>query len=99
MDALLVAAAEALSRGDPLHALKHVALRADAPALALRATAMAQLGEYKRAKELFVRASRAFAPGQAMERARCTVALAEVALAARELTQADSGLVRAIDVL
>lgn len=99
MDALLVAAAEALSRGDPLYALKHVALRQDAQALALRATAMAQLGEYKIAKQLFLRAARNFAPGEAVARARCTVALAEIALATRELTRADSGLVRAIAVL
>lgn len=99
MDSLLAAAADALSRGDPLFALKRIALREDAGALALRATAMAQLGDYRIARQLFLRASRSFGPNHPAARARCTVALAEVALAARELGQADSGLVRALEVL
>jgi hypothetical protein len=36
MDALITAAARALAAGDPLGALNRVALRDDAPALALR---------------------------------------------------------------
>lgn len=99
MDTGIAAAALALSRGDPLQALKHVALREDAQALALRATALAQLGEYKPAKELFKRAARGFSQSHAVARARCVVALAEVALASRELNVADAGLGRAIDVL
>ncbi len=45
MDSLITAAARALAAGDPLGALKRVALREDPPALALRGIAMAQLGE------------------------------------------------------
>jgi len=50
MDSLITAAARALSAGDPLGALKRVALRDDPPALALRGIAMAQLGDFPRAK-------------------------------------------------
>jgi DNA-binding transcriptional ArsR family regulator len=85
MDSLITAAARALSAGDPLGALKRVALRDDAPALALRGIAMAQLGDFVRAKELLRRASRAFGPKEAVARARCIVAEAEIALASREL--------------
>src|SRR5437762_3388759 len=45
MDSLITAAALALAAGDPLAALTRVALREDAPALALRGIAMAQLGD------------------------------------------------------
>jgi hypothetical protein len=65
--------------------LKRVALRDDAPALALRGIAMAQLGDFTRAKELLRRAARAFGPKEAVSRARCIVAEAEVALASRDL--------------
>ncbi len=85
MDSLITAAARALAAGDPLGALKRVALRDDAPALALRGIAMAQLGELARAKALLRGASRAFGPREAVARARCTVAEAEVALASRDL--------------
>jgi hypothetical protein len=85
MDSLLTAAARALAAGDPLGALKRVALRDDAPALALRGIAMAQLGDFMRAKALLRHAARAFGPKEAVARARCVVAEAEVALAAREL--------------
>lgn len=85
MDSLITAAARALAAGDPLGALKRVALRDDAPALALRGIAMAQLGELVRAKELLRKAARAFGPREAVARARCVVAEAEVALAARDL--------------
>ncbi len=54
MDSLITAAAQALATGDPLGALKRVALRDDAPALALRGIAMAQLGEYPRARASWV---------------------------------------------
>jgi hypothetical protein len=85
MDSLLAAAARALARGDPLGALRRVALRSDAHALALRGIAMAQLGDLGRARELLVRAERAFGRREAVARARCVVARFEVALAAREL--------------
>jgi tetratricopeptide (TPR) repeat protein len=85
MDSLITAAAQALAMGDPLGALKRVALRDDAPALALRGIAMAQLGDFERAKLLLKRAARAFGAREAMARARCVVAEAEVALASREL--------------
>ncbi|MGE4252531.1 MAG: helix-turn-helix domain-containing protein [Parvibaculaceae bacterium] len=85
MDSLITAAAQALATGDALGALKRVALREDAPALALRGIAMAQLGDLDRAKLLLKRAARAFGPKEAVARARCIVAEAEVALAARDL--------------
>src|SRR5262245_62541462 len=85
MDSLITAAARALAAGDPLGALKRVALRDDPPALALRGIAMAQLGEFARARELVRRAGRAFGSKEAVARARCAVAEAEIALASREL--------------
>jgi hypothetical protein len=85
MDSLITAAARALAAGDPLGALNRVALRDDAPALALRGIAMAQLGDLVRAKALLRRATRAFGPKEAVARARCVVAEAEIALAARDL--------------
>ncbi|HKS72447.1 MAG TPA: hypothetical protein VJQ82_04570, partial [Terriglobales bacterium] len=85
MDSLITAAGRALAAGDPLGALKRVALRDDAPALALRGIAMAQLGEFARAKALLRKASRAFTQKEAAARARCIVAEAEIALASREL--------------
>jgi hypothetical protein len=85
MDSLITAAARALAAGDPLGALNRVALRDDASALALRGIAMAQLGELGRAKALLRGAARAFDPKEAVARARCVVAEAEVALAARDL--------------
>src|SRR6187397_2083941 len=85
MDSLITAAARALGAGDPLGALKRVALRDDPPALALRGIAMAQLGEHPRARELLRRAARGFGTHEEMARARCVVAEAEVALAMRDL--------------
>src|ERR671914_719707 len=85
MDSLITAAARALAIGDPLGALKRVALRDDAPALALRGIAMAQLGEFGRAKALLRRAARAFGSKEAVARARCVVAEAEIALVSRDL--------------
>jgi hypothetical protein len=85
MDSLITAAARALAAGDPLGALKRVALRDDASALALRGIAMAQLGDLVRAKVLLRRAARAFGPKEAVARARCVVAEAEIALASRDL--------------
>jgi hypothetical protein len=85
MDSLITAAGRALAAGDALGALKLVALRDDAPALALRGIAMAQLGDLARAKALLRSAARAFGPKEARSRARCVVAEAEVALASRDL--------------
>ena len=86
MDALIAAAARALSAGDPLTALKSVALRDDAPALALRGIAMAQLGDLARARVLMRGAARAFGPRDSLARARCVLAEAEIALASRDLS-------------
>jgi hypothetical protein len=86
VDTLIAAAARALAAGDPLGTLKRVALRNDAPALALRGIAMAQLGDFVRAKALLRRASRAFGPKEAVARARCIVAEAEIALVSRDLS-------------
>jgi hypothetical protein len=86
MDSLITAAARALAAGDPLGALNRVALRDDAPALALRGIAMAQLGDLVRAKALLRSAARTFGPKEAVARARCVVAEAEIALVSRDLT-------------
>ena len=85
MDSLVAAAARALAAGDPLGALRRVALRNDPPALALRGIAMAQLGDYARARKLLRRAARSFGGHERLSQARCIVAEAEVALAARDL--------------
>src|SRR5690348_9370178 len=85
MDSLITAAARALAAGDPLGALNRVALRDDAPALALRGIAMAQLGDLVRAKTLVRSAARAFGPKEALAHARCIVAEAEIALVSRDL--------------
>src|SRR5882757_3948313 len=85
MDSLITAAGRALAAGDPLGALKRVALRDDPPALALRGIAMARLGDLVRAKALLQSAARAFGPKEAVARARCVVAEAEIALVSRDL--------------
>jgi hypothetical protein len=86
VDSQISAAAQALATGDPLGALKRIALRKDAPALALRGIAMAQLGELVRAKSLLRKAARAFGAKEAAARARCIVAEAEIALVSRDLS-------------
>lgn len=85
MESLITAAARALEAGDPLGALNRVALRNDAPSLALRGIAMAQLGDLAKAKTLLRSAARAFGPREAVARARCVVAEAEIALVLRDL--------------
>ncbi|ASW01741.1 helix-turn-helix domain-containing protein [Paraburkholderia aromaticivorans] len=85
MDSLVTAAARALAAGDPLGALNRVALRDDAPALALRGIAMAQLGDLVRARALVRSAARAFGSREPVARARCVVAEAEIALVSRDL--------------
>lgn len=99
MDALLTAAAHALATGDAFTALKHVALRDDAPALAMRGIALAQMGDLVLAKTLLRRAARAFGPREAVARARCVVAEAEVALATRDLQWSAKALSSARAVL
>jgi hypothetical protein len=79
-------AARALALGDYIGALNRVALRDDAPALALRGIAMAQLGDLARAKALLRSAARRFGPKEALARARCIVAEAEIALVTRDLS-------------
>ncbi len=85
MDSLITAAARALAAGDPFGALNRVALRDDPPALALRGIAMAQLGDLVRAKALLRSAARGFGPREAVARARCVVAEAEIAFVSRDL--------------
>jgi hypothetical protein len=92
MDSLITAAARALAAGDVLGVLKRVGLRDDAPALALRGIAMAQLGDFARAKALLQSAARTFGPREAMARARCIVAEAEIALVSRDLTWSPKAL-------
>jgi hypothetical protein len=87
MDSLIASAARSVEAGDPLGALKRVALRDDPPALALRGIAMAQLGDYERARKLLREAARGFGARERLAQARCQVAEAEVALAARDLTR------------
>jgi hypothetical protein len=99
MDAVITAAAQALAAGNPLGALKRVALREDAAALALRGIAMAQLGDFARAKDLLKRAAKAFGPREAVARARCAVAEAEIALVSRDLGWPEEALEDARAVL
>src|SRR5512145_186935 len=102
MDSLVASAARWLAAGDPLGALKRVALRNDSPSLALRGIAMAQLGDYERARKLLRRAALGFGTRERLAQARCQVAEAEVALAARDLTwpvHALAAAARALDGL
>lgn len=99
MDSLITAAARALAMGDSIGALNRVALRDDPPALALRGIAMAQLGEFVRAKDLLKRAARAFGPNEAVARARCIVAEAEIALVSRDLGRSTKELDAALITL
>lgn len=99
MDSLIAAAGRALAAGDALGALTHVALREDAPALALRGIALAQLGEYPRSRELLRLAARRFGAREILSRARCVVAEAEVALALRDFGAAPRALAEAAAVL
>jgi len=99
MDSLITAAARALAAGNPLNALNFIALRDDAPALALRGIAMAQLGDLSRAKTLLRRAARVFSPREPIARARCVVAEAEIALVSRDLNWPAKALDTAHDAL
>jgi hypothetical protein len=99
MDSLIAAAARALAAGDALGALKRIALRDDPSALALRGIAMAQLGDYPKARELLRRAARAFGSHEDLARARCIVAEAEVALAMRDFAGSPRALAAAAATL
>ena len=99
MDSLITAAARALAAGDPFGALNRVALREDPPALALRGIAMAQLGDLERARALLRRAARAFGPREAVARARCVLAEAEIAFVSRDLGWPEATLAAARAVL
>src|SRR4051812_3804938 len=57
---------------------------------------MAQLGDMARARALLRRAARSFGPREALERARCLTAEAEVALAARDLAWPSRALAEAL---
>jgi hypothetical protein len=92
VDSLITAAARALAVGDPLGALKRIALREDAPALALRGTAMAQLGDFSSARTLLRRAARCYGSREGVSRARCLLAEAEIALASRDLNYSSKSL-------
>jgi hypothetical protein len=99
MDSLITAAARALASGDPLGALKRVALRDDPPALALRGIAMAQLGELDRARVLLRKAARRFGANEPVAQARCVTAEAEIALASRDLGSSGRSLAAATQTL
>ncbi|QPC43019.1 helix-turn-helix domain-containing protein [Kaustia mangrovi] len=99
MDSIITAAARALAAGDHLGALKRVALRDDPPALALRGIAMARLGDLDRARALLKSAARAFGPKEAVARARCVVAEAEIAFVSRDLGWAAKALGSARETL
>lgn len=99
MDSAISTAARALTQGDALSALRLVALRSDAPALALRGIALAQLGESRPALALLRRAIRAFGEREPVYRARCVVAQAEVALSLRELGGTERELAEAVRLL
>ncbi len=60
---------------------------------------MAQLGDLSRAKTLLRHAARAFGPGEAVARARCAVAEAEIALVSRDLNWPVNALDTAHDAL
>jgi len=99
MDSLISASARCLATGDVLGALKHVSLRDDPPALALRGIAMARLGDFPRSRDLLRRAARAFGSHEELARARCVVAEAEVALAMRDFAGPPRVLASAMAVL
>jgi hypothetical protein len=99
MDSLTIAAARALAAGDALGALNYVALRDDPPELALRGVAMAQLGDLDRARGLLKRAASGFGPREALARARCAIAEAEIALVSRDLVSSVKALDAAHDAL
>ena len=99
MDSLITAAAGALAAGDPLGALKRSHCATTHPHSRCAGIAMAQLGEFARAKELLRSAIRAFGPAEPVARARCIVAEAEIALASRDLGRPSKALDAARETL
>lgn len=99
MDSAISTAARALSKGNPLLALRFVSLRDDGPALALRGIAMAQLGELQQARILLRRATKTLGEDESAAVARCTLARAEISIALRELDDAATELGAALRVL
>ena len=99
MDSTINAAAQALASGDVLGALKRVALRDDPSALALHGIAMAQLGDFARAKTLLKTAARRFGRREPVAQARCVVAEAEIALVSRDLAWPPERLEESANVL
>lgn len=94
MDVVLRSALAALHQGEPLAALQRTALRDDPTALVLRGIAFARLGELERADVLLQRAVPRIDAPRAF-RACARAALAEVALARRDLRRAGSSLLAA----
>ncbi|MEM9195259.1 MAG: HTH domain-containing protein [Myxococcota bacterium] len=99
MDSIITAAARRLAEGDPVGALGFVALRNDPEALALRGIGLAQLGDLSRARALLREASEAFGASEPVARARCLMADAEVALAARDLSVSEGEIEAAVATL
>ncbi|GAB3023559.1 helix-turn-helix domain-containing protein [Bowmanella dokdonensis] len=99
MDSLITSAAQSLALGDPLGALNRIALRNDAPALALRGIIMAQLGDLDRARSLLRTARKTFGTREVLARARCVVAEAETAFVSRDLSGSAKALQNAQAVL
>jgi hypothetical protein len=69
MDSLVASAARALAAGDPLGALNRCRVARRPAGLALRGIAMAQLGDYDRARKLLRRAARGFGPRERLAQA------------------------------
>jgi hypothetical protein len=99
MEPALAAAARALAQGDAILALKLIGRRTDPSGRALRSVALAQLGDFRRAK-LHVRATlRALGPEDPALRARCLAVEAEIALATGDLRWNAEPVVRALTEL
>ena len=98
MDPGLREAARSLAAFDPLRALSLVALREDAPGLALRGIALAQLGDHAAARRLLRRAADR-RDADSTTRARALAAEAEVAFACRDLAAARRGFEAAARLL
>ena len=99
MEPIIAAAARSLATGNPLHALNLIALSNEAPALALRGIAIAQLGDLDQARVLLRRAGNAFGPQDGISRVRCVVAEAEIAFVSRDLGWPVKALAEACAIL
>ncbi|HEY2514930.1 MAG TPA: HTH domain-containing protein [Polyangiaceae bacterium] len=96
MDLSFASAARALAQGDALGALKAIGRRTDPSGRALRAVALAQLGDFRAAKVHVRAALRALGPGPAALRARCLAVEAEIALATGDLRWNAEPVVKAL---